>query len=297
MSSQQTTGSGSRQVATEIRLPERVVIENCSKGFANFIVNSKSGDTGAAKNFLFALLHQVSRFEIASTVSTRFTQDPPYLTRENQIEASKLMIDHLRNPLIVDACQRGISPPLTPYRPIRLRQDSVDECDIAVTMLVPTDVGVIGTLIGKNGTTISQLEEQYSVVIRIEAIRKGMYERPVKISGTVKAITLAQESISRIVQQKMIEGGIHVELLKIVVEDRFVPHFIGQSGQTIKEIEKISGTRIQVLPQDKNVTSFDRIITFQGIQKCRTYALYLTVRAIYHHACMNLSVKRNLRFS
>jgi transcription antitermination factor NusA-like protein len=295
----QSTGCGSKQISSMI-LGNEVIEENDHKGFADFIERCKNGNKSAAINFLTQMLQFIERSSILY-VEDSFTNDPPFHASKEQKAAREQLSFRLHNSSIIDACQRGVLPSLSPCKPILL---ILDNHYCSLSLIVPDEPSIIGSVIGKSGAEISRIEKQCSVNVKIETSSELVGERCIKITGSVESVVLAQQSISRIVHERMIVGGIQAEILKIFVQQDFVPHFVGKGGQNIEHIASVSGVHIQVVPRPRrNVSKGDkipqkRIIVIKGVEKCRSYALYLTLRVMCSmNSSLNVLIPRGLNFS
>jgi predicted PilT family ATPase len=144
-------------------------------------------------------------------------------------------------------------------------------------MLVSRDPLIIGHIIGKNGSEITRMERENYVSIEIESERFEKPDIQVRIKGRLVSVTTSQQLVSHSVYERLLSQGIQAELIKIVISDHFVSHVIGKKGVNIRRIENESGSRIQI---DTAVHKMGRTVTIRGIEKSRTYALYLMMRLV-----------------
>lgn len=137
----------------------------------------------------------------------------------------------------------------------------------------------IGMIIGKRGETIRDLQYRSGASIRVvpdnETCQDTM-ERPIILSGSLESVELAHNLINDIVNEGIERlGGDTGETsalypsasisIRIHIPNDKVGWIIGKGGATIRELQQLSGARIQVSkPSETDLTTDTRPVTITG---------------------------------
>lgn len=164
------------------------------------------------------------------------------------------------------------------------------------TVFVPTSC--VGLVIGRRGETIRDLQAKSGASIFVTRDRDaahGSSERSVTISGTEQAINRADMLVRQIVRDAHVRrnaqgttlrmnnmGPIQMETL--TVPDDKVGLIIGKGGTAIRELQSISGAKIQVAKEDEvSSNSNTRPVTITGIRSCIETARALIAEKVNMH--------------
>ena len=166
------------------------------------------------------------------------------------------------------------------------------------TVFVPTSC--VGLVIGRKGETIRELQTKSGAQIFVTRDRdatQGSHERSVLISGTEQAIHAATALVRDIVRDAQsrrqnqvpnhsrmpaAHGPILVETL--TVPDDKVGLIIGKGGAAIRELQSMSGAKIQVAKEDEaSSNSNTRPVTLTGVRSCIDAAKSLIAEKVNMH--------------
>lgn len=139
-----------------------------------------------------------------------------------------------------------------------------------------------GAIIGKGGTNISELQNQYGAKIRLSPSREfypGTEERIVILTGEVNQIVDLNNYIIDKVHVDSTEGpGVKLrdeergQKVKIIVPNQTAGLVIGRAGATIKALQEETGAKIMISSRDEAKVPGERIITISGNTDQRTEA-------------------------
>lgn len=139
-----------------------------------------------------------------------------------------------------------------------------------------------GAIIGKGGTNIGDLQNQYGAKIRLSPSREfypGTEERIVVLTGEVSQIIDLNNYIIDKVHIDATEGpGARLrdeergQKVKIVVPNATAGLVIGRGGSTIKALQEETGAKIMISGRDEAKVPGERIITISGNTDQRTEA-------------------------
>lgn len=131
-----------------------------------------------------------------------------------------------------------------------------------------------GAIIGKGGTNIGDLQNQYGAKIRLSPSREfypGTEERIVILTGDVSQIIDLNNYIIDKVHVDSTEGpGARLrdeergQRVKIVVPNATAGLVIGRGGSTIKALQEETGAKIMISGRDEAKVAGERIITISG---------------------------------
>ncbi|CAE8738923.1 unnamed protein product, partial [Polarella glacialis] len=135
----------------------------------------------------------------------------------------------------------------------------------------------VGTLIGRGGEVVKQLSQESGARIEISktagetAATSG--ERTVHISGTQDCIDKAKKLIEETIDKaKEKTGGATPNACTLKVPHELIGMLIGRGGETIKELKKESGARIDINKEPAEDNSTDRMVHISGPPECVEYA-------------------------
>eukprot|EP00915_Cephaloidophora_sp_WS-2016_P003174 GHVH01004284.1.p1 GENE.GHVH01004284.1~~GHVH01004284.1.p1 ORF type:complete len:404 (+),score=38.34 GHVH01004284.1:114-1325(+) len=143
-----------------------------------------------------------------------------------------------------------------------------------------------GSLIGKNGITISNIRSKSGANIRISNCT-NIYspDRLALISGTKESMSIALEQVVSLGSQPYgdtLNGSENSVLMKLVIPKTSVSLLIGKGGQRINEIRHSTRSKIHVsTSNESNSHTVDRIVkVFGNDLNCISAALLAVVVAI-----------------
>eukprot|EP00929_Paragymnodinium_shiwhaense_P012415 TRINITY_DN1195_c0_g2_i1.p1 TRINITY_DN1195_c0_g2~~TRINITY_DN1195_c0_g2_i1.p1 ORF type:complete len:1778 (+),score=452.33 TRINITY_DN1195_c0_g2_i1:143-5476(+) len=144
-----------------------------------------------------------------------------------------------------------------------------------VVMRVPADL--IGILIGRAGETVKQLSKDSGARIEISKTQEGAGpdtgERTVYLSGMKEAVAKAKEMIEDVLNKSKERGGSSNPNLAIMkVQHELIGLLIGKGGETIKELKKESGARIDISKEPNPDGSTERHVHISGLPECVEHA-------------------------
>lgn len=121
------------------------------------------------------------------------------------------------------------------------------------TKTIAVPMTVVGSLIGKGGSVISQLMQQ-SGGCKIQMQQKDdmapdARQRGVNLTGTLAQIAEAERLVNAVVAQ-VLAGGVSQGNTTIAVPSSSVGSIIGRSGAVIKKLIEDTGCQIKILPND-----------------------------------------------
>lgn len=147
-----------------------------------------------------------------------------------------------------------------------------------------------GAIIGKGGTNIGDLQNQYGAKIRLSPSRDfypGTEERIVVLTGEVTQIIDLNNYIIDKVHIDSTEGpGARLrdeergQKVKIVVPNATAGLVIGRGGSTIKALQEETGAKIMISGRDEAKVPGERIITISGNTDQRTEATQKVISKI-----------------
>eukprot|EP00927_Polykrikos_kofoidii_P016649 TRINITY_DN17534_c0_g1_i1.p1 TRINITY_DN17534_c0_g1~~TRINITY_DN17534_c0_g1_i1.p1 ORF type:complete len:1908 (-),score=371.19 TRINITY_DN17534_c0_g1_i1:105-5828(-) len=134
---------------------------------------------------------------------------------------------------------------------------------------------LVGMLIGKGGETVKQLSKDSGA--RIEISKTGQEgpngERTVYISGPQDCIDKAKHMIEDTLgkaRERFGTASPNTHVMK--VQHELVGMLIGKGGETIKELKKESGARIDISKEPAETNSNDRLVHLSGPPECVEFA-------------------------
>jgi len=137
-----------------------------------------------------------------------------------------------------------------------------------VVMTIPQEL--IGMLIGKGGETVKQLSKDSGA--RIEISKSDGPERTVYLSGSTECVERARQLIDDTLGKARERGTTNnPNACVIKVPHELVGMLIGKGGETIKDLKKESGARIDISKEPDAALS-ERLVHISGPPECVEFA-------------------------
>ncbi|KAJ8044830.1 RNA-binding protein Nova-1 [Holothuria leucospilota] len=179
-----------------------------------------------------------------------------------------------------------------------------DENKYIVKLLIPSTVA--GSIIGKGGQTIAQLQRDTGTNIKLSKANDfypGTSERVALLTGTVEALNSVAHFIIEKVRESPqlgLKAGVEnittperARQVKVVVPNSTAGLIIGKGGSMIKSIMEQSGARVQISQKSEGVTLSERVITITGELDADLKALSFIIAKVQEDpqsgSCNNLS--------
>ena len=270
---------------------------------ASFILSAKGGSIRASAEYLRKVLSLIEPpaakgssttappaiAPMAGVSGSHQPQQPPYGTRQTfhgQASSSpsghrtqQFMGTNMQFPVTHSAIPSQNSRNAADIPSVQVFGDALDMKVSSLIMLVPSKSHVIGHIIGKGGSEVSQIETLTGSTVKIlgsRSHRPDMLEKQVCILGTIAANLKAQQLISRRVTEKI---PIEADSLRILVPSDSVRHIVGKHGANVHKLQRDSGANIQIVPEGLNPTA-GRCINIVGPPNRRAMAQYLISRQV-----------------
>jgi len=134
----------------------------------------------------------------------------------------------------------------------------------------------VGMLIGRGGEVVKQLSTESGARIEIsktetEGAKAG--ERTVYISGLQDAVDKAKKLIDDAIEKaKERTGQVNPNACTLKVPHELIGMLIGRGGETIKDLKKESGARIDIAKEADEEGSTDRQVHITGPPECVEFA-------------------------
>ncbi|XP_071963814.1 RNA-binding protein Nova-1-like [Antedon mediterranea] len=181
---------------------------------------------------------------------------------------------------------------------------SGDDSKCVLKMLIPSTAA--GSIIGKGGQTIAQLQRDTGTNIKLSKANDfypGTTERVTLITGTEEAInnvsTFFIEKIKESPQLGAKTGAENVtspdraRQAKVVVPNSTAGLIIGKGGTMIKSIMEQSSARVQISQKSEGITLSERVITVSGeldsVKKAMAFVISKIQEDPQSGSCNNLS--------
>ncbi|KAF5200504.1 Rna-binding protein nova-1 [Thalictrum thalictroides] len=159
--------------------------------------------------------------------------------------------------------------------------------------------GAAGSVIGKGGSTITELQSQSGARIQLSRNNEffpGTSDRIVMVSGGIDEILNAVELIlGKLVGEVNVEDGHDFDpraKVRLIVPNSSCGGIIGKGGATIKSFIEDSHAGIKISPQDNSYSGLnDRLVTLTGSLDEQIRAIYLILTRLaedsYYSQSMN----------
>eukprot|EP00736_Rhodelphis_marinus_P003664 Rmarinus@m.21953 len=175
------------------------------------------------------------------------------------------------------------------FQAIAPEPDARDQEEFTLVMLIPHSV--VGTVIGKKGGAISDIQQSSEAKITMEKEDEcpmGLQERKVLIEGTVETVCVAALLINRTIKEGARQGETASGHISIIVPNEAVRYLIGKNGGAIGDMEKETECKIQFEKEDQMVYTPGRKVTISKGTKDsdvgRAAALRLVLRRLLTQA-------------
>ncbi|CAI4226920.1 unnamed protein product [Auanema sp. JU1783] len=172
--------------------------------------------------------------------------------------------------------------------------DGGDGRTVTFEMIIPATK--CGLIIGKNGDTIKQLQEQAGckMVMIQESQEVTGQAKPLRITGDVEKVETAKRLVLDLLNSREDNGGVGgvrpqytsdapTAKGEVVVPRSSVGMIIGKGGETIKRLAMETGTKIQFKPDD-DPSSPDRCAVIMGTRD-QIYKATELITELVHKSC------------
>lgn len=139
------------------------------------------------------------------------------------------------------------------------------------TIEIRVEKEMVRALIGRNGKTIKQIEEQSNTKINFKSYDSEIPDRLCVIKGSLEGCNIAENLIQEFIASQPV-----VEVSDMWVMQNFVGKIIGRCGEQIMEISSLSGAKIHFTDDDRS--SPKRRLTIKGtwmIRRNCDYCMFL----------------------
>jgi RNA-binding protein Nova len=149
--------------------------------------------------------------------------------------------------------------------------------EINCTLKVLVSHNAAGSLIGKSGSTILEMQTQSNARIKLSQSQEffpGTYDRVVMLTGTLQAV---EHGAMLILQKIKEEQDAHQQQdgakcyppsdavqIKLAVPSRAAGLIIGKGGENVKQIMEMTGARVQLSSKDAIHGLSERLATLSG---------------------------------
>ncbi|KAK9737733.1 KH domain [Popillia japonica] len=128
------------------------------------------------------------------------------------------------------------------------------------TIEIRVEKEMVRALIGRNGKTIKQIEEQSNTKINFKSCDSEIPDRLCVIKGSLEGCNIAENLIQEFIASQPV-----VEVSDMWVMQNFVGKIIGRCGEQIMEISSLSGAKIHFTDDDRS--SPKRRLTIKGTKE------------------------------
>ena len=145
---------------------------------------------------------------------------------------------------------------------------------------VPIPKNYVGYIIGRGGSRIKKLQEDYGVKIHLrdETPTDEDDTRTLVIVGDQESIAKAEESVKKLIEEKL--NAPQPQTLCISIPQSSVGKLIGKQGSNIRQMQRESGAKIEV--DNGLATTSERFIKITGQPSEIDYACRLIKELIGH---------------
>ncbi|XP_029700133.1 RNA-binding protein Nova-2 isoform X2 [Takifugu rubripes] len=190
------------------------------------------------------------------------------------------------------------------------RTNTGEEGEYFLKVLIPSYAA--GSIIGKGGQTIVQLQKETGATIKLSKSKDfypGTTERVCLIQGTVEALngvhnfiaekvrempqsTQKTEPVS-ILQPQTTVNPDRVKQAKLIVPNSTAGLIIGKGGATVKAVMEQSGAWVQLSQKPEGINLQERVVTISGEPEQNRKAVEIIVQKIQEDpqssSCLNIS--------
>ncbi|XP_067830928.1 RNA-binding protein Nova-1-like [Heptranchias perlo] len=211
-----------------------------------------------------------------------------------------------------------LDPPDSRKRPLEApieagstkRTNTGEEGEFFLKVLIPSYAA--GSIIGKGGQTIVQLQKETGATIKLSKSKDfypGTTERVCLIQGTVEALNAVHDFIAEkvrempqnvgkaepvnILQPQTNVNPDRVKQAKLIVPNSTAGLIIGKGGATVKAVMEQSGAWVQLSQKPEGINLQERVVTVSGEGEQNRKAVELIVQKIQEDpqsgSCLNIS--------
>lgn len=190
------------------------------------------------------------------------------------------------------------------------QSDVHEEGEYFLKVLIPSYAA--GSIIGKGGQTIVQLQKETGATIKLSKSKDfypGTTERVCLIQGTVEALngvhnfiaekvrempqnTQKTETVS-ILQPQTTVNPDRIKQAKLIVPNSTAGLIIGKGGATVKAVMEQSGAWVQLSQKPEGINLQERVVTISGEPEQNRKAVEIIVQKIQEDpqssSCLNIS--------
>ncbi|XP_058655152.1 RNA-binding protein Nova-2 isoform X1 [Onychostoma macrolepis] len=185
-----------------------------------------------------------------------------------------------------------------------------EEGEYFLKVLIPSYAA--GSIIGKGGQTIVQLQKETGATIKLSKSKDfypGTTERVCLIQGTVEALNSVHDFIAEkvrempqsaqktepvsILQPQTTVNPDRVKQAKLIVPNSTAGLIIGKGGATVKAVMEQSGAWVQLSQKPEGINLQERVVTISGEPEQNRKAVEIIVQKIQEDpqssSCLNIS--------
>ncbi|XP_010869092.1 RNA-binding protein Nova-1 isoform X1 [Esox lucius] len=222
------------------------------------------------------------------------------------------------NPLHSQQTHMESDPPDSRKRPLTpteedcctKRTNTGEEGEYFLKVLIPSYAA--GSIIGKGGQTIVQLQKETGATIKLSKSKDfypGTTERVCLVQGTVEALNGVHNFIAEkvrempqsaqktepvsILQPQTTVNPDRVKQAKLIVPNSTAGLIIGKGGATVKAVMEQSGAWVQLSQKPEGINLQERVVTISGEPEQNRKAVEIIVQKIQEDpqssSCLNIS--------
>uniref|UniRef100_A0A8B9HQC8 RNA-binding protein Nova-1-like n=1 Tax=Astyanax mexicanus TaxID=7994 RepID=A0A8B9HQC8_ASTMX len=185
-----------------------------------------------------------------------------------------------------------------------------EEGEYFLKVLIPSYAA--GSIIGKGGQTIVQLQKETGATIKLSKSKDfypGTTERVCLIQGTVEALNSVHDFIAEkvrempqsapktepvsILQPQTTVNPDRIKQAKLIVPNSTAGLIIGKGGATVKAVMEQSGAWVQLSQKPEGINLQERVVTISGEPEQNRKAVEIIVQKIQEDpqssSCLNIS--------
>ncbi|KAG9265098.1 RNA-binding protein Nova-2 [Astyanax mexicanus] len=190
------------------------------------------------------------------------------------------------------------------------RTNTGEEGEYFLKVLIPSYAA--GSIIGKGGQTIVQLQKETGATIKLSKSKDfypGTTERVCLIQGTVEALNSVHDFIAEkvrempqsapktepvsILQPQTTVNPDRIKQAKLIVPNSTAGLIIGKGGATVKAVMEQSGAWVQLSQKPEGINLQERVVTISGEPEQNRKAVEIIVQKIQEDpqssSCLNIS--------
>ncbi|KAM3875437.1 RNA-binding protein Nova-1-like isoform 2-T2 [Diretmus argenteus] len=187
---------------------------------------------------------------------------------------------------------------------------AAEEGEYFLKVLIPSYAA--GSIIGKGGQTIVQLQKETGATIKLSKSKDfypGTTERVCLIQGTVEALNGVHDFIAEkvrempqstqksepvsILQPQTTVNPDRIKQAKLIVPNSTAGLIIGKGGATVKAVMEQSGAWVQLSQKPEGINLQERVVTISGEPEQNRKAVEIIVQKIQEDpqssSCLNIS--------